>query len=295
MAHLSFKEYLHEKRNIIEQALPTYFEHKMIPIPLKESMCYSLQAGGKRLRPVLVLAMLDAFQKEPLIGLDVACAIEMVHTYSLIHDDLPAMDDDQLRRNLPTNHVKFGEATAILAGDGLLTFSFQVIAESKNIAPEMKVQLIQQFAKAAGPEGMVAGQIVDMEAEKRQVSLEELTYIHTHKTGDLLAFSIESGALLAGASEQQMKYIHQYARSLGLAFQIKDDILDVEGDEVTLGKHVGSDDEQEKSTYPKLLTLQGAKQTLYEYIEEAKQSIQKAKIHDQYLLNLADYVMTRNS
>lgn len=295
MEKLTLKDYLNEKRSLINQTLPTYFQDKKIPQDLQASMLYSLQAGGKRLRPILVLAMLEAFQKDERLGLDVACAIEMLHTYSLIHDDLPAMDDDDLRRGKPTNHVKFGEATAILAGDGLLTLSFQVIAQSPHLSSELKVRLIDNFAKASGPEGMVAGQIADIEAEKRQVTLEELTYIHQHKTGDLLSFSIESGAQISGATEEQMVHIKRFATCLGLAFQIKDDILDVEGDEGVLGKHIGSDDEKEKSTYPKLLTLEGAKQKLSAYIDEAKESIQKANIDDYYLLSLADYVMNRNS
>lgn len=241
------------------------------PQILKESMLYSLNAGGKRIRPLLLFATLKAFDKPIEKGLEVASAIEMIHTYSLIHDDLPSMDDDDLRRGKPTNHKVFGEAIATLSGDALLTYGFQLIAQipSEHADVDQKIAIIQEFAKASGAEGMVGGQVADMEAEGKKLTLEELEYVHVHKTGKLLEFSILAGAILARATEMEKKILSKFAYHLGLAFQIRDDILDLEGDEEKIGKPVGSDEENHKMTYPALLTLAGAKRALKNHINES--------------------------
>ncbi|MCT8138706.1 polyprenyl synthetase family protein [Anaerobacillus sp. CMMVII] len=267
-----------------------------VPVHLKQAMLYSLQAGGKRLRPMLLFATIEGFGENFEKGIFVASAIEMIHTYSLIHDDLPAMDNDDLRRGKPTNHKVFGEATAILAGDALLTFAFQVIATiDQNLVSDIqKVNLITELAKAAGPEGMVGGQVADMEAENKQLSLAELEYIHHHKTGDLLSYSIIAGAILANASERDVENLREFAKHLGLAFQIKDDILDIEGAEENLGKRVGSDINNEKSTYPKLLGLDGAKCKLDDHILKSKEYLYNVSINSEKLELLVNYIMERD-
>ncbi|WP_027407742.1 polyprenyl synthetase family protein [Anoxybacteroides tepidamans] len=290
------EQFLKQLKQRVDAELPAYIAKLKAPDRLKQSMLYSLEAGGKRIRPLLLLATLDAFDKRAEMGLPVACAIEMIHTYSLIHDDLPCMDDDDLRRGKPTNHKVFGEAAAILAGDGLLTYAFQVIADMDDaeVTAETKLQLIRELAKAAGPEGMVAGQVADMEGEGKPLSLDELEYIHRHKTGKMLQYSVLAGALLARASRTQMVHLDEFASHLGLAFQIRDDILDIEGNEDKIGKRVGSDIENEKVTYPALLTMTGAKEKLRFHIDEAKRCLQAAQIRDEALLYICDLVATRD-
>lgn len=280
----------------IETRMQTIVDELQAPKKLKESMLYSLNAGGKRIRPVLVLATIDSFNRDIDIGIDVGCALEMIHTYSLIHDDLPAMDDDDFRRGKPTNHKVFGDAMAILAGDGLLTLSFEVIAKMSHekVTPEMKNELIQMIARAAGPEGMVGGQVADMDGEGKKLTIEQLVYIHHHKTGDLLTFAVESGAVLSGADEHTRQTLKAFAKELGLVFQIKDDILDVEGDMHKLGKPVGSDALNEKSTYPSLLTLEGAKEKLAEHTERAKQYLADVGMENSLLQAITDYIVSRD-
>ncbi|WP_017755721.1 polyprenyl synthetase family protein [Calidifontibacillus oryziterrae] len=286
--------YLTEKKQLIDDMLPTYIQRLSAPDILKEAMSYSLKAGGKRIRPILLFATLNAFNKSEKIGLDVAIALEMIHTYSLIHDDLPSMDDDDLRRGIPTNHKVFGEAIAVLAGDGLLTYCFEVMANCEDLPANIKIELISKLAKAAGPAGMVGGQVADLLGENKNLDVSELEYIHEHKTGKLLSFPIEAGAIIAGASLEQLNSLRQYAKHLGLAFQIKDDILDVEGTEEQIGKPVGSDTDNHKSTYPKLLTLAGAKEKCEEHLNEAKQYLSKANINSELLLEITNYIVNRD-
>ncbi|WP_374723467.1 polyprenyl synthetase family protein [Calidifontibacillus erzurumensis] len=288
------KNYLFEKKQWIDQNLPLYIEKIEAPDILKESMIYSLEAGGKRIRPILLFATINALGMDEKKGLDVACALEMIHTYSLIHDDLPSMDDDDLRRGKPTNHKVYGEAIAILAGDGLLTHSFEVIAESQELADEMKVKIISQLAKAAGPAGMVGGQVADLLGENKTLTVEELEYIHEHKTGKLLRFAVVAGAIIAGASPEQLRCLDLFAKHLGLAFQIKDDILDIEGNVEQIGKPVGSDEGKAKSTYPKLLSLEGAKKMCNEQLELAKYWLDQANVEKELLLEIADFIVKRD-
>nr|WP_155982696.1 farnesyl diphosphate synthase [Paucisalibacillus sp. EB02] len=265
-----------------------------IPEQLRKSMLYSLEAGGKRLRPVLLLASFEAYSTEINKTYSSALALEMIHTYSLIHDDLPAMDDDDFRRGLPTNHKVFGEATAILAGDALLTYSFEIIANDPLLTDKEKVYCLNQLSRASGPSGMVGGQILDMEAENQTVTIEKLEKIHALKTGELLKFAVTAGAYLGNATEEQISHLRDYAYYLGLIFQVQDDILDVIGDQEKLGKAVGSDESNDKSTYPKLLGLDGAIEMKSYYTEKALTLLEKANAHTSKLLELTNYVSERD-
>ncbi|MEC1523051.1 polyprenyl synthetase family protein [Neobacillus niacini] len=285
-----------EHKQLLESELQTLVEKLNAPPIIKEAMHYSFKAGGKRIRPLLVFATLAAFEKDPKIGLMAAAAIEMIHTYSLIHDDLPSMDNDDLRRGKPTNHKVFGESIAILAGDALLTYSFQVIGQTPNefASSETKLQLIMEMAQAAGSEGMVGGQVADMEGEGKTLTVEELEYIHIHKTGKLLKFSVIAGALLGGASQTQLENLSSFAHHLGLAFQIQDDILDLEGNQELLGKPVGSDSANEKSTYPQLLSMEGAKKELGQQLHLSKQYLDKTGLNILLLKEIADLIASRD-
>lgn len=291
---LQIPDYMKDQIETINTQLKDYIQSLQTPETLRNAMDYSLQAGGKRIRPLLIFSTLSAFKKNPLIGLPVACAVEMIHTYSLIHDDLPAMDDDDLRRGKPTNHKVFGEATAILAGDGLLTYSFQVLAEMEQLSAHKKIALIRELAKAAGPEGMVAGQVADLEGENQELNLNQLEYIHKHKTGNLLAFCIKAGAIMADADEETLKKLEEYAFHIGLAFQIRDDILDIEGSMELIGKNIGRDVEKQKSTYPKLLTMEGAKEKLNDHLLKAEQILQSLSIERNYLKFITELIGKRN-
>ncbi|MCM3566667.1 polyprenyl synthetase family protein [Neobacillus mesonae] len=296
MESQGLKAFSREYKQLLEKELRHLVEELDAPLILKESMVYSLEAGGKRIRPLLLLATLEAFGIDPKNGLPAAAAIEMIHTYSLIHDDLPSMDNDDLRRGKPTNHKVFGDAVATLAGDALLTYSFEVINNISNdfASAETKLNVITEMAKAAGAEGMVGGQVADMEGEEKTLTLEELEYIHIHKTGKLLRFSVLAGALLAGANKTQIESLSQFAHHLGLAFQIQDDILDVTGNQQLIGKPIGSDTANHKSTYPQLLSLEGAKDALGSQITLAKENLKKTGLNTNLLLEITDLVATRN-
>ncbi|WP_253294480.1 polyprenyl synthetase family protein [Bacillus pumilus] len=292
----NLNEFLTTRKQAIEDYLFTYVQELTIPEDLKSSMLYSLKAGGKRLRPVLVLALLHAYGKNEEDGIPVGCAVEMIHTYSLIHDDLPCMDDDDLRRGIPTNHKVYGEATAVLAGDALLTESFRLITSqlSSSVSADKKLRIVEELVKSAGALGMVGGQFDDMEAEQKQVSLAELESIHARKTGKLLTFSVAAGAILAGASEDDIEKLREFSYHIGIAFQIRDDILDLEGSEEKIGKRVGSDTANEKSTYPSLLTLSGAKEKLHEHITRAKEIVSNLQLEQKLLHDLCDLIASRD-
>ena len=241
---------------------------------LEDAMNYSLDANGKRLRPLLLLATLESFNAPVQLGYPTAAALEMVHTYSLIHDDLPAMDDDKLRRGRPTNHIQFNEATAILAGDALLTLAFEVLTDS-NIAPEIIVKLIELLAKTSGYEGMVGGQQADIDGEQATLTLAEIEAIHARKTGALISMATVSAGLIAQKSEAILNELRQLANEIGVAYQIRDDILDVVGTEKELGKGVATDAALGKSTYPSLLGLDGAYSTLDQHLKAALNTIEQ--------------------
>uniref|UniRef100_UPI00403F440C polyprenyl synthetase family protein n=1 Tax=unclassified Bacillus (in: firmicutes) TaxID=185979 RepID=UPI00403F440C len=292
----NLNEFLTTRKQAIEDYLFTYVQELTIPEDLKSSMLYSLKAGGKRLRPILVLALLNAYGKNEEDGIPVGCAVEMIHTYSLIHDDLPCMDDDDLRRGKPTNHKVYGEATAVLAGDALLTESFRLITSqlSSSVSADKKIRIVDELVKSAGALGMVGGQFDDMEAEQKQVSLAELESIHARKTGKLLTFSVAAGGMLAGAPDDDIEKLREFSYHIGIAFQIRDDILDLEGSEEKIGKRVGSDTANEKSTYPSLLTLSGAKEKLHEHITRAKEIVSNLQLEQQLLHDLCDLIASRD-
>lgn len=290
----TLKQFMNEQLPVIEKHMFELVEEIKAPELLKEAMLYSLKAGGKRVRPLFVLAVMDHVGEISKEAYTVASAVEMIHTYSLIHDDLPSMDNDDFRRGKPTNHKVFGDAHATLAGDALNTLPFGILARMENVSAEAKLQLIQLLSETAGAEGMVGGQVLDIEGEKRQLSLEELVQVHENKTGAILRFSIEAGAILAGATAEQRQLFVEYAYHIGLAFQIKDDILDIEGTTEELGKTAGKDVASDKSTYPSLLTLDGAKEKLQLHAEKAHACLAQMSSESQYLTDLTNYIINRN-
>ncbi|MGG6309705.1 polyprenyl synthetase family protein [Paenibacillus macerans] len=276
-------------------AVPAEWE---VPETLRKSMDYSLMAGGKRLRPLLVVAAAEALHGSREAALPVACAVEMVHTYSLIHDDLPAMDDDDFRRGKPTNHKVFGEAMAILAGDGLLTQAFYSVVQAgrrHGVPAESVLCIVEELSRYAGPCGMVGGQVADMEGEQGLTDLEQLRRIHEHKTGDLIVFSLKAGGRIGGASASQLEALERYGRALGQAFQIQDDILDLVGDESKLGKKTQSDVKQQKVTYPYFLGIEGSREEVARLTREAKETMLNGDIpHPQRMLEIADFLLQRD-
>lgn len=297
MQNETLETFSQKYKTLVDERLHKAVSQLEAPEVLKESMLYSLEAGGKRIRPLLLFATLRAFGRQPEAGVNVAAAIEMVHTYSLIHDDLPSMDDDDLRRGKPTNHKVYGEATAILAGDALLTLSFKLLAEipSHFADANVKLSLIEMLSNASGAEGMVGGQVADMEGEGKILSLEELEYIHVNKTGRMLSYSVLAGAVLADADEETKRKLSLFAHHIGLAFQIRDDILDLEGTVDQIGKPVGSDTENEKNTYPSLLSLDGAKSELERHITKAKQALSATGLDSATLNEITDLICLRTS
>ncbi|MBF6634177.1 MAG: polyprenyl synthetase family protein [Planococcus sp. (in: Bacteria)] len=281
---------------LIQQEMAHLILSLSIPDSLKDSMHYSLQAGGKRIRPILLLAVLHELSgEEHPDALKVAAAIEMIHTYSLIHDDLPSMDDDDLRRGMPTNHKVFGEAVAILAGDALLTYSFGIVARLQHVSSDDKIRLIDLMSVSSGAEGMVGGQILDIEGEEKKLTLEELEQVHRLKTGALLTYSILAGGILAQASNEEIMALSRFGEHLGLAFQIQDDILDVTGTSQELGKTAGKDETSEKSTYPSLLTLPKAKEKLDFHASEAIKALESLEGEKSLLLHLTQLIVQRKS
>ena len=254
---MDFQKYYAERKQLVEKFLEKRTAKKGIS-KVDDAMVYSLLAGGKRLRPILLMATADAVGGKGYNYLPVACGLEMIHTYSLIHDDLPCMDNDDYRRGRLTNHKVYGEATALLAGDGLLTMAFEVMLEQKNVDPAVLVDVVRETAMCAGNFGMVGGQGLDMEAETKQLTEKELKTLHEGKTGALFIAAIRGGARLAGATDKQLLALTQFAQFLGLAFQITDDILDVTSTTEELGKPVGSDADNDKTTFITLYGLQGA-------------------------------------
>nr|WP_246625081.1 farnesyl diphosphate synthase [Fictibacillus nanhaiensis] len=279
---------------MVEERMITYLHQIDAPATLKDAMLYSISAGGKRLRPILALAVMESFQKESLPVLDAACAIEFVHTYSLIHDDLPSMDDDDYRRGKLTSHKVFGEAQAILAGDALLTESFSFITENEHLSSDQKVRIVSILSRAAGASGMVGGQVEDLEGENRELTLNELESIHEKKTGKMLECACLLGGVAANASLVELEALQLYARHVGIAFQIQDDILDITGNQDELGKPIGSDVANMKTTYPKILGLEGAKQEMENHINLALEHLGKINRDTGILASIADYIIKRN-
>ncbi|RSL31988.1 polyprenyl synthetase family protein [Salibacterium salarium] len=289
------KSFIDIHKEEVDKSLTRCIETVECPSKLKDAMFYSIDAGGKRIRPLLMLAAINAYRDINDRDYDAVCAVEMVHTYSLIHDDLPAMDDDDYRRGRLTNHKVYGEAFAVLSGDALLTQAFETLSRLPEVKDFDKIRLIQEFAKDSGAQGMVGGQAADLEGEGKDLSLKELEYIHYHKTGALLKFSVVAGGILGEAPDDDIQQLRMFAQELGLVFQIKDDILDVEGNEAEMGKATGADQDKNKSTYPRLLTLDGAKEKLVYHAERAKSALQTTSASSALLEDFVDYVMERLS
>ncbi|MGL5684832.1 MAG: polyprenyl synthetase family protein [Vagococcus fluvialis] len=272
-----YKEFSKQNIPVINQKMYDFLEKTSQSEILFDSMVYSLEAGGKRFRPLLLLATVDFFgQTLENSHYEIAAALEMIHTYSLIHDDLPAMDDDDLRRGKPTNHKVYGEGLAILAGDALLTESFHLVAEME-VESALKVELIRLLAKASGSTGMIAGQVEDVLGEGKKINFRDLQKMHQKKTGMLIQFAVEAGVLMSTQSFEMKKWLLEYAQNVGIAFQIRDDLLDVLGDEAAIGKKVGADEAHNKNTYVSLLGIEGATKAFENHCDLATESLQKAK------------------
>ncbi len=285
-----YNEYLTQVQSYLETAVPA---QTVYPEKIHEAMRYSLFAGGKRLRPVLCAAVYNMFHEDIAPVLPVACSLECIHTYSLIHDDLPCMDDDDFRRGMPTCHKKYGEAIAVLAGDALLTEAFALVASYKGT--ELCSMLVRELADACGSRGLIGGQVMDMLSENKQIDIETLQYIHAHKTGKLIVASVRLGAICAGVDESALSLLTQYAESIGLAFQISDDILDVTGSTEELGKQVGQDQKLHKATYPAIFGLDTSKEKLDSAIAEACSSLECFGDAGEFLKQLAQFVGYRKN
>jgi len=296
---MDLMDYLQNRSALVDQALDHWLPGQdLLPSSLHAAMRYSVFAGGKRLRPVLMIAACESVGGHARQVLHAACAMELIHTYSLVHDDLPAMDDDDFRRGRPTSHKVYGEALAILAGDALLTEAFRLLADAdanRSVPPARAIQVLELVARHAGSQGMVGGQVVDMESEGQEIDFPTLEYIHTHKTGGLILASVQVGALLGGADERQSSAIRRFGAAAGLAFQIADDILDVTGSQDELGKTVGSDQARGKATYPALLGLEEARQRADELCEIAISALDCLGPPAGILRELARYIVNRTS
>lgn len=289
-----FKKLLKETPTLIENNLVDYFNNLDIPDNLKEALIYASKSGGKKLRPFLFFSILSIYNFEYNKYVDIASSLEMIHTYSLIHDDLPAMDDDDLRRGKPTLHKKYNEATAILAGDAMLTHAFDIIVNTKEqVCDLQKINIIKLLTESSGACGMIAGQQLDMDSENMEIKLKELDTIHIKKTGELLKASILAGCIVANVNEATTQKLKEYALLIGKAFQIKDDILDVESSTEVLGKLVGSDENNDKSTYPKLCGLKMSKEILQKTILDAKLILKQLEIDNSVLNDICDYIEHR--
>jgi len=292
------KAYLEARRAMVDAALDRVLpSEEIVPVNLHRAMRYSVLAPGKRLRPTLVIAGAEAVGGAAETVLDTACALELIHAYSLIHDDLPAMDDDDYRRGRLTNHKVFGEAMAILAGDALLTLAFRLVADnaSRTADPRTVARVVADVADAAGTDGMVGGQVIDIESEGKDVGLDTLEYIHRHKTAALIRVSLTAGATLSGGTPAQIDAVRRAGESLGLAFQIVDDILDVEGSLAELGKTAGSDVRKKKATYPALHGLDASKRKARGLIDETKRLLEPLGPPAEPIRALADFVFERRS
>lgn len=295
---MNLKHYLNQQRNGIDAALRQYIDRKCPSRHLSEPLAYALMAGGKRLRPVLCLAAADAVGGDTAHAMPAACALEMIHTYSLIHDDLPALDNDDLRRGKSTCHVKFDEASAILCGDTLLNLAFEILSEAGLEAPaehaRMWLRVIDAIGRAAGCSGMIEGQARDIANEGTSLGRDDLQAMHELKTGALIRASVLSGAMLGQATENQIDRLDAYSRNIGLAFQVVDDILNVTGDPDIMGKAVGTDAQRQKNTYPALMGLEASRQFAVDLIDSALQALSIFDNKADPLREIAGYIVDRN-
>jgi geranylgeranyl diphosphate synthase type II len=297
---MDLKKYLNERCQLVDEALDRFLPgENELPVSLHKSMRYSVFAGGKRVRPILMLAACEAVGGDIALAMPAACAMEMIHTYSLIHDDLPAMDDDDFRRGKPTNHKVFGEAVAILAGDALLTEAF-ILMSSPEYATKVDsaslLSVINEIGRCAGSRGMVGGQVVDMESEGQpDIDFPTVQYIHTHKTGALIKASVKAGAILGGADQAGVEAITRYGEAIGLAFQIADDILDIEGTTEEIGKDAGSDQARGKATYPAVIGIRQSKERAGELVDLAMEALSVFDEKADPLREIAKYIVYRKS
>ncbi|MDZ4787337.1 MAG: farnesyl diphosphate synthase [Blastochloris sp.] len=293
---MNLKQYWTNRQNTFEKALDRFLPKKTTrPATIHEAMRYSLFAGGKRLRPILCLASAEALGAPLKNALPLACAVECIHTYSLIHDDLPCMDDDDLRRGKPTSHKVYGEGLAVLAGDGLLTIAFELITRCPGWSRYKVVDLVKELSKASGSQGLIAGQVVDLESEGKKISIEDLRYIHQNKTSALIASSIRLGAMSGNATPAQLKTLTQFGKSLGLAFQVIDDILDITQTSEQLGKSAGKDLKVQKATYPALLGMDGAKKEAARLTRQAMSALKPLGKNGDRLRQIAEYMLAREN
>ncbi|MFH2126524.1 MAG: polyprenyl synthetase family protein [Pseudomonadota bacterium] len=293
---MDLKAYLSNRREMVDAALERLLPADENGGRILDAMRYSVFAGGKRLRPILCLAGAEAVGGDPARVMFCACAMEMVHTYSLIHDDLPAMDDDEFRRGVPTSHMVYGEGMAVLAGDGLLTQAMVLLcdpAETAGLDPSRVLEAAQVVMKAAGYQGMVGGQAVDLASENLKPDLATVQYMHAMKTGALITASVQSGAILAGGDAEQVRQLVRYGRRIGLAFQIADDLLDLEGDFDALGKTVGADQARGKMTYPAVVGPAQARSMGQELVDQAAEIAESLGPQAAPLAELARYIMAR--
>jgi geranylgeranyl diphosphate synthase type II len=297
--HLNLKEYLKRRQRLVDEALERWVpREEEFPPQVHQAMRYSLFAGGKRLRPILALAAAEAVGGRVADALPLACSLELIHTYSLIHDDLPSMDNDDLRRGRPTSHKIFGEALAILAGDALLTEAFHLLTRPdlmKDVSHRRRLRAICQVARAAGSLGMVGGQVMDMALQGKKIERHLLDYIHSHKTGALIAGSVGAGAIVGGASTGESQALQAYGERLGLAFQIIDDLLDVQGEAGKLGKAVGKDASRGKATYPGLWGVAESRRRAEGLVEEALRQLKSFDGRAKPLREIAQYILQRKS
>ncbi|SHE62706.1 polyprenyl synthetase family protein [Desulforamulus putei] len=293
---MSFHEELKQWSRQVDDALNDYLPPAdAYPATIHEAMRYSVFAGGKRLRPILVLAAAKAVGGSTDKVMPVACALELIHTYSLVHDDLPAMDNDDFRRGRPTSHKVYGEAMAILTGDALLTIAFELIARCGEQCPAEAVNRVTlEIAQAAGSRGLIGGQVVDLLSENKQIEAPVLEYIHRHKTGALFRAAVRAGAILGGATAVQLEALTTYAEQMGLAFQIKDDLLDIEGDETKIGKPVGSDVKNKKVTYPSLYGLEKAREMAAAAAREATEALKIFGAEAEFLRSMMHFIINRD-
>ena len=294
---MEFKNVLKEKIDYVETLLNEYMpKEEGYQQTIMKAMNYSLKAGGKRLRPILTLESCKIVGGREEDVIPFAMAIEMIHTYSLIHDDLPALDNDDLRRGKPTNHKVFGDGMATLAGDALLNYAFEIMLSSSidKKDPNKYLKAINEIAKHAGIYGMIGGQVVDVESENKIIDKDKLDFIHLNKTAAMIIGCMRAGAIIGGASDEELEKITKYGENIGLSFQIVDDILDITGEEVKLGKPIGSDIENHKSTYPSLLGLEKSREIARQLIEEAKSSIDGLSSEIDFLNQLGDYIISRD-
>ncbi|MBI5183914.1 MAG: polyprenyl synthetase family protein [Nitrospinae bacterium] len=295
---MEIERYLIEMKELVDEALDRYLpQDNEFPSIIYESMRYSLFAGGKRVRPILIIASAETIGGRREDVLPFAAGVEMIHTYTLIHDDLPALDNDDLRRGKLTNHKVFGEAIAILAGDALLTYAFQLMTDHNlmsTIPPSVLLSAVNEMAMAVGSLGTIGGQVVDIQSEGKEVDMTTIEYIHAHKTGSLIMASIKCGAILSEGSSDERDALISYGKDIGLAFQIIDDILDLEGDEKRLGKAIGSDIENKKVTYPALFGVEESRRMANRLVEDGISSLKIFGSKADVLRDIANFFISRN-